>query len=118
MAPSLKQNDYGHSRHPPITLEKWAGPSSTPRSEQENQRVQDLVEARQGRYLYPDNIFQEQDAAQRDGAARWLRTVRAGDLEIDGRTIGAGFVKLSEEEMEKRRKDGACFKCNKKGHYS
>jgi len=36
--------------------------------------------------------------------ARWLRTVRAGDLEIDGRTIGAGFVKLSEEEMEKRRK--------------
>src|SRR5882724_5927330 len=71
-----------------------------------------------GRYLYPDSIFQEQDATQRDGAARWPRTVRAGDLEIEGRTIGAGFVKLSEEEMEKRRKEGTCFKCNKKGHYS
>jgi len=37
---------------------------------------------------------------------RWPRTVRAGDLEIEGRMIGAGFVKLSEEELEKRRKEG------------
>ena len=32
--------------------------------------------------------------------------------------IGVGFVKLSEEELEKRHKEGACFKCNRKGHYS
>src|SRR5882724_1674312 len=32
--------------------------------------------------------------------------------------IGVGFVKLSEEELERRRKEGACFKCNRKGHYS
>ena len=29
-----------------------------------------------------------------------------------------GFVKLLEEELEKRRKEGTCFECNKKGHYS
>jgi len=87
----------------------------------QNKRTNDYeisLKQGRGRYLYPDSIFQEQDAAQRDGAARLPRTVQAGDLEINGRMIGAGFVKLSEEEMEKRCKEGACFKCNKKGHYS
>jgi len=68
-----------------------------------------------GRYLYPDSLFPNQEAAKNDAAGR---IVQAGDLEVDGRTINAGFVKLSEEEMEKRHKEGACFKCNKKGHYS
>jgi len=86
----------------------------------QNRRTNDYeisMKQGKGRYLYLDSIFQEQNAPK-GWRGQMPRTVRAGDLEIEGRTIGAGFVKLSEEELEKRRKEGACFKCNKKGHYS
>jgi len=59
---------------------------------------------KQGREdTYIQIISSEKDGSQKEGGTRWPRTVRAGDLEIGRKNDSAGFVKLSEEEREKRR---------------
>src|SRR5882724_11365758 len=101
LLPSLKQMIMVTRDNLPTTLQEWQ--DLAVRLDQ-NRRTNDYeTSLKQGRvrYLYPDNIFQEKDVPQKGGGTRWPRTVRAGDLEIEGRTIGAGFVKLSEEELER-----------------
>jgi len=100
----------------PDTLKKWE--DLTVRLDQ-NKRTNECENAfRQGRgrYLYPDNIFKEdKDVSTREYDRR---PIRARNMEFQERNVNAGFVKLSDEEIRKRREDDTCFKCNRKGHYS
>jgi len=118
LTPSLKQMIMVTRDTLPTMLEKWQDLAVHLDQNRKTNEYETSLKQGRGRYLYLDSIFQNQDTTKGTGVARLPRTIRAGDLEVDGRTIGAGFVKLSEEEMEKRCKEGACFKCNKKGHYS
>src|SRR5882724_9807083 len=83
LTPSLKQMIMVTRDTLPTTLEKWQDLAVRLDQNRRTNEYEISLKQGKGRYLFLDSIFQSQDTAQRDGAARLLRTVRARDLEID-----------------------------------
>jgi len=75
LMPSLKQMIMVTRDTLPTTLKEWQDLAVRLDQNKRTNEYEISLKQGKGRYLYLDSIFQEQDATQRDGAARWPRTI-------------------------------------------